>query len=157
MKIKYMGEFNNLFPFIFYQMYKQGRKSQVDYMPALYTNFISPYRLNLIHYFAYNDNAGCLKALLDLGGKYWIDHFGKSPLLYSMSRGSFECTQILLDYIMEKEDIYSAIEENEINQLIVTSPTNLIDFFNDSVDTLDKNVPHYGSVSDSEATFKIFD
>ena len=109
------------------------------------TNFIYPYRVNLIHYFAFNDNAGCLKLLLELGGKYTKDHFDKSPLMYSMDRGSFECTQILLEYIMEKENIYKILSQDEICKLIETSPANLIDFFNDSVETLDSNkIPHYG-------------
>lgn len=50
-----------------------------------------------------------------------------------MTRKSYECTQIVLEYIMETEDIYATMDADEITALIESSPVNLLDFFNDSM------------------------
>ena len=61
------------------------------------------------------------------------DNFGLTPLEYSMNRKSFECTQMVLEYIMETEDIYRTLDCEELTKLIESSPANLQDFFNDSL------------------------
>lgn len=59
---------------------------------------------------------------------------------------------------MDKENIYSVLDETEINQLIITSPANLIDFFNDSLENLDgQAMPHYGRIKgNKEISYAVF-
>lgn len=61
-----------------------------------------------------------------------------------MQRKSFECTQIVLEYIMETEDIYRHMETNEITTLIESAPSNLLEFFNDAMKIHDKDIPSFG-------------
>ncbi len=75
-------------------------------MRSLAFNTIMPYKVNVVHYMAYNNNAESLQSALVTGSKYLKDSFGVTPLKYSMLRKSYDCTQVMLEYIMEFEDIY---------------------------------------------------
>lgn len=46
-----------------------------------------------------------------------------------MARRSYECIQVILEYIMETEDIYATMDAEEITALIRSSPSNLLNFF----------------------------
>jgi hypothetical protein len=43
-----------------------------------------------------------------------------------MERMSFDCTQLLLEYIMATENIYIAMNEDEIAELVKFSASNLL-------------------------------
>jgi hypothetical protein len=59
---------------------------------------------------AYYNNSDSLAKALAKKTKYLKDSFGLTPLQYSINRKSFECTEILLEYIMKKEDIYKTLD-----------------------------------------------
>lgn len=113
-------------------------------MQAIANNVIMPYKVNMNHYMAYQNNSDSLQRSLSVGSKYMKDNFGLTPLEYSMNRKSFECTQMVLEYIMETEDIYRTLDCEELTKLIESSPANLQDFFNDSLRIQDKDVPSFG-------------
>jgi hypothetical protein len=63
---------------------------------------------------AYQNNPSSLQNSLSFGAKYIKDSFGNTPLEYAMQRKSFECTQIVLEYIMSTEDIFKTMDMEEI-------------------------------------------
>jgi ankyrin repeat protein len=79
---------------------------------------------------AYQNNPASLQSSLRYGAKYIKDSFGNTPLEYAMERNSFECTKVVLDYIMSTENIFKTMEMQEITKLIETSSSNLLEFFN---------------------------
>jgi len=64
----------------------------MNYIPALENNMIMPYKLNTLHYQAFQNNPESLSVGLSSGTKYGLDKFEMTPLQYAMQRKSFECT-----------------------------------------------------------------
>jgi hypothetical protein len=56
---------------------------------------------------------------------------------------------------MNKENIYEKISMEEIRNLIVKSPSNLVGFFNQSVKIQEKAVPLYGVLLSSEIAYSL--
>ena len=48
---------------------------------------------------------------------------------------------------MKEESIVAQMQQNEINELIIFSPSNLKDFFDDSIEVLEAGVPSFGQIS----------
>jgi len=93
-------------------------------------NIILPYKVNVLHYFAYQNNSEGLGIALSNRALYFRDKLMKrTPLEYAMERRSFECTELLLEYIMQLENIYTTLTEKEISDIIEFSPANLKNFF----------------------------
>lgn len=84
-----------------------------------------PYKLNLVHFFSYENSPKNLDYALSLGYKYGKDSFKKSPIDYAIERNSFNCSQILLSYIMDEQNIYTTLTEDELTSIIRFSPGNL--------------------------------
>jgi hypothetical protein len=80
-----------------------------------------------------------------------------TPLEYSIDRNSNECAQILLYYIIQHENIFSAITQQEIVKLITFSPNNLFHFFNEGIMEQDLNVPAFGNVLKEPYTYVMSD
>ena len=66
---------------------------------------------------------------------------------------SFDCTQMLLEYIMATENIYIAMNEDEIAELIKFSASNLLQFFNNALYIQEKGIPAYGKLIRNPQTF----
>lgn len=77
---------NILFPKIIKQMINDSSKR--GYIKALKLNSILPYKINLLHYFAYQNQSDCIDECLDIGVKYIRDKFENTPLEYAMKRNS---------------------------------------------------------------------
>lgn len=116
-------------------------------------NMIMPFKVNSIHYMAFQNNASSLEAALSSNTKYVKDSFGNTPLTYAMQRKSYDCIQTVLEYIMSKEDIYKSLDANEITDLIECSPANLLDFFNDAMLVHDQSVPSFGKILKEPVSF----
>lgn len=54
---------------------------------------------------------------------------------------------------MNAENIYSSMDANEIASLIESSPSNLLDFFEDSMYIQDKNVASFGKLRVNPITY----
>jgi len=74
-----------------------------------------------------------------------------------MNRKSFECTEIVLEYIMETEDIYRSLDCEELTSLIQCSPSNLLEFFKDSLKIQDREVPSFGLLKIEPVSFATTD
>ncbi|CDW74847.1 wd-40 repeat protein [Stylonychia lemnae] len=151
--LKISGPFNSLVPLIIKNLMQTVKSEQRQYVKALQDNFILPYKLNILHFFAFYNNPHSLTSALDQGTIYTRDYLGKSPLEYSIDRMSQECTDILLGYIMKRENIYQKMKEQELIKLVNFGPSNLLQFFENAVFTEEKNVPPYGSIVGGNCTF----
>jgi len=55
---------------------------------------------------------------------------------------------------MHTKNIYSSMGAKEITTLIETSPSNLLDFFKDSMNIQDKGIPSFGKLKDEPVTYQ---
>ena len=100
-EIKVTGSFNKVFPKILQTMIQAKVEDKKNFLLAMKDNQIQPQKLNLIHYFAYNDNSECLQFAFELGMKYQQDSIQKSPLEYAIKRNSYDCTDTILVNIFQ--------------------------------------------------------
>lgn len=105
-EVKISGTMNCIYPCILEKLHNDSKSQQINYIAAITDNIIQPFRVSVMHFLSYNNNSNALFYALKYGAKYQRDKFGKTPLQYSMDRKSFECTKLLLEYIMSKENIY---------------------------------------------------
>lgn len=80
--------------------------------------------------------------------KYQRDKFGNTPLIYALARNSHQCVGALLNHAIHADNIVSSMHQNEINELIIFSPYNLKEFFDNSIETLEAGIPKFGIVKD---------
>lgn len=69
-KISLHGPLNQIAPIIIKNMFYDIKQNQLNYLPHLQKLIIMPYRLNLVHFFAYTNNSICLQSAFQLGIKY---------------------------------------------------------------------------------------
>lgn len=78
------GPMNKVFPLILKTMLNTPKKDQENYVDSLKNNMIMPQNLNIVHYFACDDNAECLQKAFDFGANYERDNQKRSPLEYAL-------------------------------------------------------------------------
>ncbi|CDW74119.1 wd-40 repeat protein [Stylonychia lemnae] len=153
MQLRITGPMNSIAPLIIQSMIKAVKSEQKLFVTALKENFIIPYKINILHYFAFFNNPESLTQCLEQGTQYSRDSSGKSPLEYSIERMSQQGTDILLDFIMKRENVYQKMKESELIQLVDFSPSNLLNFFENSVLVEEQNVPPYGTIRGVSCNF----
>lgn len=78
--------------------------------------------------------------------RYMRDKSNNTPLVYALARNSHQCVGVLLNHAIKADNIVSSMHQNEINELIVFSPSNLKDFFDNSIEKLEAGVPKFGVI-----------
>lgn len=81
-------------------MLKKVKVDQALFVPHLESMIIHPIKINIVHFFSYTNNNFGLSKALSIGCPYFKDNRNNSPLEYAIVRKSYECSTILLDYIM---------------------------------------------------------
>ena len=65
-------------------MIKKDKAQQKFYIDILKNNCILPYKVNIVHLFAYTNNSECLDLALKGGASFSKDNLGKFPLQYAI-------------------------------------------------------------------------
>jgi len=123
-------------------------------MEAFKDNVIMPYKLNMLHYTAFSNNADALYWAMMAGTPFHLDKFGFSPLEYAIQRKSQECARLLLTYIIQKQKVFSTLKESELRNIIEFSPANLDEFFRHAVNTFESGQTLYGILKYEPVTFR---
>jgi len=83
-EVKITGPFNQIAPLFIDAMIKRDKNSKHIYIDILKNTQILPYKVNIVHYFAYTNNSECISNALKKGSAYMPDNIGKFPLQYAI-------------------------------------------------------------------------
>lgn len=128
-------------------------KVKIGFIHALKENYIEPYRINLMHYFSYENQTECIEECLRIGVKYMRDKYRNTPLEYAIKRNSNQCVGVLLNHAIYNEKIIDTLNKEDICDLIVFSPANIDEFFINTVHQYDLGINKFAKLKQNPSIF----
>ena len=114
--LSFKGPLNHLFPLMlkqnFYDVFEAGKLMQ--YVVPMRDYIIMPYKMNMFHFYAFENRMGCVGVALGCKQPYLTDNFGSTPLKYALERNSFQCVDIFLSKAIADETFYSDMGMPEV-------------------------------------------
>ena len=86
---------DNLFPLMLdFCFFKSTNTSNlISYVDPLKEYLIEPFKLNMFHFYAFNNYSICIEEALECDQKYITDSFGNSPLKYALDRNACQSVE----------------------------------------------------------------
>ena len=107
---------------------------------------IMPWKMNMFHYYAFENKKECVAKALGLDQKYMTDLFDNTPLQYALDRNSFQCVEQFLTLAIAKEDFYTEMKPQELIQLINSDPLTLPEFFKKASTISEQDAEKFGMI-----------
>ncbi len=74
----------------------KDNENMSQYIPAMKQNIIEPFKMNLMHYFSYENQHEQLQKCFDIGMKFKRDKFKYTPLKYAIHKKSMKSIECII-------------------------------------------------------------